>query len=99
MELAGEFLGLDTDKAIYRFFRRYNWREFPALARVHRTTFTRQATALWRAAQLLHERLLALLPLRDEVGGDVLWLIDSFPLHTCRSARAKGLRLFKDPAA
>jgi hypothetical protein len=35
IELAGEFLGLDTDKGIYRFFRRYHRREFPALARVH----------------------------------------------------------------
>src|SRR5688572_11154550 len=59
MELAGEFLGLDTDKGIYRHFRRHHRAEFPALARVHRTTFARQAAALWRVAQLLHRRLVA----------------------------------------
>lgn len=99
MELAGEFLGLDTDKGIYRFFRRYHSAEFPALARVHRTTFARQAAALWRVAQLLHERLVALLPLADAVWGEPLWLIDSFPLHVCRFARAKGSKLFKGAAA
>ena len=99
MELAGEFLGLDTDKGIFRFFRRYHRAEFPALARVHRTTFARQAAALWRVAQLLHQRLVGLLPLRDEVGGDALWLVDSFPLHVCRFARAKGSKLFKGTAA
>ena len=99
MELAGEFLGLDTDKGIYRFFRRYHRREFPALARVHRTTFARQAAGLWRVAQRLHERLVGLLPLRDAVSGEPLWLVDSFPLHVCRFARAKGSKLFKGTAA
>ena len=99
MELAGEFLGLDTDKGIYAFFRRYHRAVFPALGRVHRTTFARQAAGLWRAAQLLHERLVGLLPLREEVGGDALWLVDSFPLHVCRFARAKGSKLFKGRGA
>ena len=99
MELAGEFLGLDTDAGIYRFFRRYHRPEFPGLARVHRTTFVRQAAGLWRVAQLLHERLVARLPLRDAVDGAALWLVDSFPLHVCRFARAKGSKLFKGAAA
>src|SRR4051794_20155539 len=81
MELAGEFLGIDTDKGIYRFFRRYHLREFPALARVDRTNFVRQAANLWRVEQLLHRRLLTHLPLRDGVSGEALWLVDSFPLH------------------
>lgn len=91
MELAGEFMGIDTDKGIYDFFRRYHRREFPALARVDRTTFLRQAANLWRVKSLLHERLLAHIPLHD----DPLWLIDSFPLHVCKFARAKGSKLFK----
>jgi hypothetical protein len=99
MGLAGEVLGLDTDKAVHRFFRRYRRAEFPAVARVHRTTFARQAAGLWRAAQLLHERLVGLLPLRDEVGGDARWLADSFPRHVCRVARAKGSKLFQGSAA
>jgi hypothetical protein len=66
-------------------------REFPALARVDRTTFLRQSANLWRVKSLLHERLLARIPLHE----DPLWLIDSFPLHVCKFARAKGSRLFK----
>ena len=95
MELAGEFIGLDQDKAIYRHFRRYHLREFPALAHVHRTNFVRQAANLWRVKQLLHERLLAHIRLHE----GPLWLIDSFPLHVCKFARAKSSKLFKGLAA
>ena len=63
MELAGEFLGIDTDKGIYQFFRRYHLREFPALTRVDRSNFARQAANLWRVGQLLHRRLVGKLPL------------------------------------
>ena len=98
MELAGEFAGIDTDKGIYCFFRRYHRGEFPALARTCRTSFARQAANLWRVKQLLHERLLALLPLADPVEGTPLWLLDSFPLRLCRLARAPGAKLFKDVA-
>lgn len=95
MELAGEFIGIDTDKGIYRHFRRYHLREFPALAHVHRTTFLRQAANLWRVKQLLHRRLFARVPLHE----NPLWLIDSFPLHVCKFARAKSSKLFKGLAA
>src|SRR5262249_39731795 len=57
--------------------------EFPALARVHRTTFTRQAANLWRAKQLIHERLA-----RRLAGDDPLWLGDSLPVDACQFARA-----------
>ncbi|MGE5608536.1 MAG: IS982 family transposase [Bacillota bacterium] len=98
-ELAGEFLGLDTDKGIYRFFRRYHRGEFPALARVDRTTFVRQAANLWRVKQLLHERFLRRLPLADAVDGQTLWLFDSFPLRVCRYKRAPAHKLFRGLAA
>jgi hypothetical protein len=44
MVVVGEFLGLDQDTAIVGYFRRDHPDWFPALSRVHRTTFTRQAT-------------------------------------------------------
>ncbi len=69
MELAGELLGIDTDRGIYRFFRRYHLAEFPALGRVCRTTFARRPANLWRAKQLLHGRVLARMPLADPVDG------------------------------
>jgi hypothetical protein len=93
--LAGEFLGIDTDKGIYRFFCRYHRAEFPALAQVDRTTFTRQAAALWRVTQLLQERVLAMLPLSDPLDGQHCWIIDSFPIRTCRMARAPRSHLFR----
>ncbi len=41
LEIVGEFLGIDTDKDIYLFFRRHYHGWFPALGEVHRTTFAR----------------------------------------------------------
>jgi len=40
VEIVGEFLGIDTDKGIYLFFKRHYGEWFPALGEVHRTTFT-----------------------------------------------------------
>jgi hypothetical protein len=104
--LAGEFLGIDTDKGIYCFFCRYHGTEFPALSEVDRTTFARQAAALWRVTKLLQDRLLARLPVRDPMDGEALWLIDSFPLRVCRLSRAHRCKRFggvagygHDPAA
>lgn len=97
IEVAGEFLGLDTDKGIWTHFRRYHLAEFPMLNRIDRTTFVRQAAALWRVKQLLHERIAWLLPRHDPALGDAeaLWLIDSFPLRVCRFKRAPGHKLFR----
>jgi hypothetical protein len=43
IEIIGEFLGLDTDKGIYLFFRRHYAEWFLALGELHRTTFARHA--------------------------------------------------------
>ena len=83
IELVGEFWGLDTDRGLVRHFRRHYRAEFPALARVHRTTFARQAAALWRVKQLIHERLAAELS-----AGTRIWLVDSLPIEACKFARA-----------
>ena len=105
IEVAGEFLGIDTDKGIYQHFRRYHLSEFPALARIDRTTFVRQSANLWRIKQLLQQRLMRQLPLSDPVEGTPLWLVDSFPLRVCRVVRARFSKLFaafasfgRDPA-
>jgi hypothetical protein len=47
IELVGEFWKLHTDRDLYRHFRRYLTAESPALARLHRTTFARQAANRW----------------------------------------------------
>jgi putative transposase len=57
IECVGEFWGIDTDKGLYDHFRRH-WRDwFPALGRIHRTTFLRQAANLWAVKQRLHQHL------------------------------------------
>lgn len=98
MELAGEFFGIDTDKGIWRHFRHYHLAEFPALARVDRSNFARQAASLWHVKQLLHGRMLGLLPLGDPVDGTRWWIIDSFPIRVCRLGRAPRCRLFRGVA-
>jgi hypothetical protein len=40
MEIVGEFLGLEHDTAIFRYFRRHWSHLFPRLGRVDRTTLT-----------------------------------------------------------
>jgi DDE family transposase len=94
MEVAAEFLRIDTDKGAWRHFRQYHRSEFPALAQVDRTTYCRQAAALWRVTQLLNDRVLAMLPLADPADGRHWWIIDSFPLRVCRLTRAKACKLF-----
>jgi hypothetical protein len=83
IELAGEFWGLDQDRGIFRHFRAHYLGEFPALARVHRTTFARQAANVWHLKQILQQRLAERL-----AGGDAVWLVDSLPIDACQCARA-----------
>jgi hypothetical protein len=57
--VVGEFLGLDTEKGIFFLFFLRNYGEwFPKLARLHRTTFTRQGANLWKVKRLLWGALL-----------------------------------------
>ncbi len=55
IELVGEFLGLDTDKAIWSYFKRHwqNW--FPGLG--DRTSFARQSAKLWAVKQSIQKSL------------------------------------------
>jgi hypothetical protein len=93
IEVVGEFWGLDADRDLFRHFRAYHTAEFPALARVHRTTFARQAANLWRVKQLLQGRLAGWLS-----GDDPRWLVDSLPIDACQFARATFCRRFQGAA-
>jgi hypothetical protein len=99
MELAGEFLGIDTDKGIWQYFRRHHAAEFPALMQTDRTRFARQAADLWHVKQLLQERIARLLPSQDPLCAQPLSLFDSFPLRVCRFKRAPKHKLFRGVAA
>lgn len=94
MEVVGEFLGHDRDVAIRDYFRREHPDWFPALGRVHRTTFVRQAANLWA----VKERLWGLL--RERVVVDpALACVDSVPVPVCRFGRAYRCSRFKGEAA
>ena len=75
IELVGEFWGLDKDRAPFRHFGRYHAAEFPALARVHRTTFVRQAANLWAVKAQLRQELLGQVGFDPQVS-----ILDSFPM-------------------
>ena len=93
VELVGEHLGLDCDTEVFAYFRRHYAHFFPALCRVHRTTFARQAANLWRVKEALWQRLLG------RTGCDPRWaLVDSFPVAVCRFARAPRSRAFRGEA-
>jgi hypothetical protein len=94
MALVGEFLGCDQDSAIYRSFRRHHAAWFPALGRLHRTTFVRQAANLWTGKEQVWRRL------RDRIRHDpALSFGDSVPVPVCRFGRASGCSRFRGEAA
>ncbi|MDP8947882.1 MAG: IS982 family transposase [Actinomycetota bacterium] len=95
IEIVGEFLGIDAEKGLYTYFSRRHYGEwFPALKRVHRTTFTRQMANLWVVKRKLWRELLSRIGFDPEVS-----LIDSFPLPVCRFARAYRCRLLAQESA
>ena len=94
IEIVGEFLGLDTDKGIYLFFRRHYREWFPALSEIHRTTFARQAANLWKMKERLWQELLTFAP--HERG---FAICDSMPLPACLFARAYRCSRFRGEAA
>lgn len=93
MEIVGEFLGIDTDKGIWSYFKNHWMNLFPKI--VDRSNFARQAANLHVVKKLLQEKLMLTL------GGfsDSLHLIDGFPMPICKFARAHFTKMFKGTAA
>jgi hypothetical protein len=93
-ELVGEYLGIDTDVGIVRYFRQHHAPLFPRITQVHRTTFARQAANLWVVKQELWRWLI------DQLGGDpALSLVDSVPVAVCRFAHAPVCQRFRGIAS
>ena len=78
MEIVGEVLGHDGDKAIWAYFRRHWAAWFPGLG--DRTTFVRQAANLWRIKRVFHGRSVADSAARTADGR----IIDGFPVAPAR---------------
>mgnify|MGYP000333046426 CR=1 FL=1 len=94
MEVVGEFLGIDTDKGLYAFFRRHYLDWFPGLGQIHRTTFVRQAANLWAVKARLWRYLLDQLEFDPQLS-----IVDSFPVSVCRFARAYRCRRLAEMSA
>lgn len=94
MEIVGEFLGIDTEKGLYAYFKRHYAEWFPALRRIHRTTFTRQVANLWVVKRELRRHLLERIDFDPAIS-----LIDSFPIPVCRFARAYRCRRLAEESA
>lgn len=93
MEIVGEYQGIDTDQAIWQYFRRHWLAWFPGLG--SRCTFVRQAANLWQYKALLQQQLAA------ELGAfrDPVHLVDGIPIPLCGFSRAPSCRGFKGVAA
>ncbi|MEL6441522.1 MAG: hypothetical protein AAFQ80_20000 [Cyanobacteria bacterium J06621_8] len=73
----GEFLGIETDKGIWCYFRAHWLDFFPQIK--SRTTFSRPASNLWCYKQQLQKLLV------HNLGGleDSIHIIDGFPMPLC----------------
>lgn len=94
IEVVGAFLGISTDKGVFLHFRRHYSAYFPALGRIHRTTYVRQSANLWQVKARLWQ---AMLP---HVSFDPAFsIVDSMPVPVCRFARANRCRRLRDISA
>jgi DDE family transposase len=97
MEIVGEFLGIDTEKGIYVYFKRHYPHYFPKMREVHRTTFTRQAANLWVMKERLWQHLLEHeLVLGEDEEEEPLLVIDSFPIAVCKKSRSYRCKVMRE---
>lgn len=94
MEVVGEFLGMDDESALYRYFRWHWGGWFPRLLEVNRTTYTRQMANLWRVKEMLWQGLLQHIQYDPHLA-----FVDSFPVPVCHFARAYRCRTLRGLAA
>jgi Transposase DDE domain len=97
MEIVAEFLGIDTDKGIYTYFKRHYSAWFPKLCEVHRTTFTRQAANLWKVKEILWQHIVEeeFAP-HEEQETPPLMVIDSFPIPVCKKSRSYRCKVMRE---
>jgi len=93
LEVVGAFLKLSEDQLIYDYFRRHYPHFFPALRKVHRTTFVRQAANLWKLKECVWQALL------EQEAEPTYVIVDSLPIPVCRFARAPYCERFRGEAA
>jgi hypothetical protein len=89
IEIVGEYLGFDTDKGIYQYFKRHWYNCFPRLT--DRTNFSRQSANLWRVKKGFLDYL-------AQNHDKFIQILDSMPLEVCKFPRARHSRLFRGKA-
>jgi hypothetical protein len=94
IETVGEYLGLDQDQQIFKYFRSHFSHFFPNLRQIHRTTFVRQAANLWQAKEKVWQFITTLIRLDSHLA-----IVDSLPVPVCQFARAYRCQLFPGEAA
>jgi len=92
MEIVGEFLGKDCDKAIWKYFKSHWLHFFPKIP--DRSNFVRQAANLHVVKRMLQESLAVTLC----AFGDSLHIVDGLPIPVCKFARAHFSQIFKGQA-
>lgn len=93
MEIVGEFLGYDTDKQIWQYFKHHWSHFFPKIP--DRTTFARHSANLHTVKQSIQE----ILAISLGAYSDQLHIIDGLPMPVCKFSRAHFSRVFKGEAA
>ena len=93
MEAVAEFLGMDTDKGCWHFFRTHYFHFFPSLG--SRANFVKQAANLFAVKLLLREAI----ALRLGVTSETLHYCDGFPMPVCHFRRANFSQVFKGEAS
>ena len=90
MEIVGEYLELNTDKAIYKYFKRHWFHFFPNMP--DRINFARQCANLWKVKEGFFHYLTCH---RDKL----IQIVDSMPMKVCKFPRARRVKLFKGKAS
>ncbi len=93
IEIVGEFLEIDTDTGIWRYFKDHWLELFPKMG--DRSTFSRQAANLHVVKRILQENLAKMLG----AFSDSFHIIDGLPMPVCKFARAHFSHIFKGQAA
>jgi hypothetical protein len=90
IQVVGEFLGMDTDKSIWSYFKN-NWLDwFPALGSY--PNFCKHCANLWWVSQQI------MVKLRNMFTQDNIHFIDGFPIPVCHYARARRHKNFRADA-
>ena len=87
MQIVGEFLGLDSDKSIWQYFKHNYLDWFPKLGSY--PNFCKHCANLWGVNQQIMKKL------KQTYMYDNIHFIDGFPIPVCRYARAKKHKNFK----